>query len=142
MAGSLCPFVRIPVDADRNALQDLLTGMRREYAHKLPGKLVHLEMLWREFSEGVNARGAELLYAAHAISGAAATFGFAEVGKAALGIEVALQPWCELGSVPLGADRRQIDEGIVLLVALSENAAEHAADSAAADTHRIERAKE
>ncbi len=104
---------------DRSALQDLLAGMRGEYARNLPEKLEQVRRLWRAFAGGDAAKGEELLRAVHTISGAAATFGLPDIGSAALRLEMVLQPWCARGCAPGGDDRNGIENSIAQLLALS-----------------------
>ena len=98
--------------ADRVALQGLIADMRGEYARKLPERLAHMELMWREIFAGDASRGMELLRAAHSIAGAAATFGFPEVGKAALDLELVLRPIYADGGARAEADTARIEDRI------------------------------
>jgi HPt (histidine-containing phosphotransfer) domain-containing protein len=108
-----------PVPAAQANLQELLAGMRDEYARALPEKLARIEILWREIVGGGDSPRAELLRTAHSMAGAAATFGLPGVGEAARALELALQSVCEGAGAPSDRDRMRIEAGIAELVRVS-----------------------
>jgi HPt (histidine-containing phosphotransfer) domain-containing protein len=116
---------RAPLRTDQAKLQELLVNMRDEYARKLPEKLAHIELLWREVAGGGDSRREELLRAAHSIAGAAATFGLPGVGDAARELERVLQPVGAHGAAPSDRDRSRIEDRIARLLRASPNRLHH-----------------
>ena len=47
-----------PLGANREEMQELLAGMREEYARKLPEQLTRIESLWREMAGGIDMSNA------------------------------------------------------------------------------------
>ena len=90
----------------------MLAELRGDYARVLPGRMSHIESLWREFSAS-GSRGDELIRAVHSIAGGAATFGMPEVGEAAEELEVALRA---------GEDKARIAGAVAQLLAASRAA--------------------
>lgn len=102
--------------AEREALPDILAGLRDEYASALSAKLARIESLWREVAAGVDSLKGDLLHAAHMIAGAAATFGRPDVGAAALDLELALRPICEREGAPRAEERFRLDQRVARLL--------------------------
>lgn len=97
---------------DREELNHALAEMRGEFAAGLPAKLARIESLWREIGAGY-PKNEDLLRIVHSMAGAAGTFGFPEVGDAALELEEVLKS---------SRDPAAIGGGIARLLSVSRSA--------------------
>ena len=77
--------------SEENALEETLKILRADYASKLPAALQAIEEVWQCLQSGWAIPTLEDLHAkVHRIAGAAGSFGFPELGRAAKELEVFL----------------------------------------------------
>lgn len=77
---------------EENALEETLKILRADYASKLPAALQAIDEVWQNLQSHWQTPTLEELHAkVHRIAGAAGSFGFPELGRAAKELEVFLQ---------------------------------------------------
>jgi HPt (histidine-containing phosphotransfer) domain-containing protein len=81
------------------ALLAFLEEQRADYTRSLPRRLEQVATLWQQILNGDDLAQAlpTLERHAHSLAGSAATFGWADLGRAAQALELALEPHVSAG---------------------------------------------
>ncbi len=98
-----------------------LESLNRQFAGLLPGRLEEIEEEWRTLAAG--SWDVDQLRAVarrvHVLSGSASTFGYPDLGKAAIALERRLKSWAELDECPVD---EALAEGASLVANLRRDA--------------------
>ncbi len=75
-----------------------LEALNRQFAGLLPGRMEEIEQGWRSLAAGAwdGDRLREVARRVHVLSGSASTFGYPDLGRAAIAFEKRLKRWAEL----------------------------------------------
>jgi len=110
---------------EENALEETLKILRADYASKLPTALQMIEEVWQQLQNNWSIPTLEDLHAkVHRIAGAAGSFGFPELGRAAKELEVFLQELHHYPHSATDAEFKTIHNALVSIRHLSEIPAE------------------
>ncbi len=109
------------MEMDTADYHDQLEALNQEFAALLPGRLDEIESAWRALAEGEwNDDGLRAVTRrVHVLSGSASTFGYPELGRAAIAFEKRLKNWLEMEGAPAGT---ALEEGTSLVDALRRDA--------------------
>ena len=82
--------------------REQLLALNQQFADLLPGRLDEIESVWKSLTGGDWDRDKlrEMVRSVHVLSGSASTFGYTDLGRAAIVVEKRVKSWIELEKSP------------------------------------------
>jgi multidomain signaling protein FimX len=107
--------------SEDSVLEETLKFLRADYASKLPAALQAIDEVWQQLQMNWQIPILEELHAkVHRIAGAAGSFGFPELGRAAKELEVFLQELHHYAHPATNAEFKTICDALILIRNLAE----------------------